>query len=34
LEVYFYAGYSSPQLSEIPISPPPTYESVMKEVSE
>lgn len=25
-------GYSSPQLSDIPISPPPSYEAVMKEV--
>ncbi|KAL7042325.1 hypothetical protein ACKWTF_001101 [Chironomus riparius] len=31
--VYFYPGYSSPQLSDtpIPISPPPSYETVMKE---
>lgn len=25
-------GYSSPQLSDIPLSPPPSYEAVMKEV--
>lgn len=24
-------GYSSPQLSDIPISPPPSYEAVIKE---
>jgi hypothetical protein len=28
----YRSGYSSPQLSDIPISPPPSYEAVMKEV--
>jgi hypothetical protein len=30
---HFTLGYSSPQLSDIPISPPPSYDTVMKEVS-
>lgn len=27
-----FAGYSNPQLPDIPISPPPSYAAVMKEV--